>query len=430
MSTSFNFPANPTLNQIVVLPDGNSAQWNGTAWVSVANNVTYPLSIPNGGTGATNPSTARVNLGLDTATGERIIPKDGTIAAPALAWAGEPGLGWFRSRAGQINMTAQGVTTYYFDASAVAGTVLGINSRIAGNAIIYLNSQPNADPNYSILSITSSTVDYTITEALGGTATSKKLRMAFPAGVRVDAPVNAHASLELNRATMVGYVNAITGYVGGVQRWQIQLGNGTAACDFSLGRMDASGTFLTNPISISSATGCLALGNIQTGAIGSGGPSTEISIRPADHYITGSPTWPATGGGLITVRGNTSGSYSAGAVSCYSGSGNTGAHLYAGQTSWNTPSDERLKNIMSDITNGLEAVLAMRPIRYRYKTDDPDFPLRAGLTAQSVQIGAPEAVDGPSTDEGYLHLRMAEVVPYLVSAFKAVNARLAQLEKS
>ena len=74
MSTSFNFPANPVLNQTVVLPDGNSAQWNGYAWVSVEDNVTYPLAVPKGGTGATNPTTARTNLG---AIGE--APNDGKM---------------------------------------------------------------------------------------------------------------------------------------------------------------------------------------------------------------------------------------------------------------------------------------------------------------------------------------------------------------
>ncbi len=64
MSQSFNFPPNPTLNQIVTLPDGNQAQWNGYTWVSVTNNVTYPLPIPSGGTGATNPLTAKRNLAI------------------------------------------------------------------------------------------------------------------------------------------------------------------------------------------------------------------------------------------------------------------------------------------------------------------------------------------------------------------------------
>ncbi|HEY6509744.1 MAG TPA: hypothetical protein VIY56_17095, partial [Vicinamibacterales bacterium] len=64
MSTSFSFPLTPTLNQIVVLPDGNSAQWNGYAWVAVGDNVTYPLAVPKGGTGATNPVTAKRNLDI------------------------------------------------------------------------------------------------------------------------------------------------------------------------------------------------------------------------------------------------------------------------------------------------------------------------------------------------------------------------------
>jgi hypothetical protein len=74
VSTSFNFPANPTLNQVVVLPDGNSAQWNGYAWVSVGDNVTYPLAVPKGGTGATNPYTAKRNLEVPIWTLDDTMP--------------------------------------------------------------------------------------------------------------------------------------------------------------------------------------------------------------------------------------------------------------------------------------------------------------------------------------------------------------------
>lgn len=74
MSNSFNFPASPALNQIVGLPDGNQAQWNGYAWVSVEDNVTYPLGIPLGGTGATNPLTAKRNLAIPIFTLDDTMP--------------------------------------------------------------------------------------------------------------------------------------------------------------------------------------------------------------------------------------------------------------------------------------------------------------------------------------------------------------------
>ena len=33
MSESFSFPLTPAVNQVVALPDGNKAKWNGYAWI-------------------------------------------------------------------------------------------------------------------------------------------------------------------------------------------------------------------------------------------------------------------------------------------------------------------------------------------------------------------------------------------------------------
>ena len=35
MATTFAFPASPTVDQVVTLPDGNQVRWNGYAWVEV-----------------------------------------------------------------------------------------------------------------------------------------------------------------------------------------------------------------------------------------------------------------------------------------------------------------------------------------------------------------------------------------------------------
>jgi hypothetical protein len=63
MSESFSFPPDPELDEIFVLPDGNSVQWNGYAWVPVpVSDVTYPITIAKGGTSATTVAAAQTNL--------------------------------------------------------------------------------------------------------------------------------------------------------------------------------------------------------------------------------------------------------------------------------------------------------------------------------------------------------------------------------
>jgi hypothetical protein len=145
---------------------------------------------------------------------------------------------------------------------------------------------------------------------------------------------------------------------------------------------------------------------------------------------------------VLAIRGSTSASYAAGgALSAYSGSGNTGSTLFNGSNAWSTNSDERLKTIHGEITDGLEAVLAMRPIRYNYLTDEPDYRVRVGLTAQSVQIGVPEAItEAPLLEEDpethgprssstlRLQLAITDTIPALVSAIQTLNQRLTQVE--
>jgi Chaperone of endosialidase len=216
-------------------------------------------------------------------------------------------------------------------------------------------------------------------------------------------------------------------------------GPGAGATIQTLGQGSVTRGNLTIDAPVASFTNSvIAAGYLQAPAIVGGSASVELSIYPASP-IAAYPPWPTTNGGLITVRGSSSANFgAAGAISCYSGSGNTGMALLNGATAWSLTSDERLKNIDSEVTDGLAAVLAMRPIRYRYKFEDASAPLRVGLTAQSVQAYVPEAVDevlmlgddGKATEEMRLSLRITEVIPHMIDAIKTLNERLAQLENA
>jgi hypothetical protein len=197
VSTSFNFPDNPTLNQIVALPDGGSAQWNGYAWVSVEDNVTYPLEIPKGGTGATNPDTALSNLGggvpigipifkSTTAAAARAILglngtipwmlQDGTAAAPALAWASEPGLGWYRDTAGERRFASGGTLVEVLN-TAVAATTGGLLlPRAAGSSSWALRNAPLGAANYNqTVLLQNADGSTTLQNTPVGTATDKNI---------------------------------------------------------------------------------------------------------------------------------------------------------------------------------------------------------------------------------------------------------------
>ena len=104
-----------------------------------------------------------------------------------------------------------------------------------------------------------------------------------------------------------------------------------------------------------------------------------------------------------------------------------GVQLNAGSTSWSTFSDERLKDDLIPIQDGLSKVSRLRAVTGRYKTDDTGTS-RSFLIAQDVQAVLPEAVDVMSDDMETLSLKYTEVIPLLVSALKESKERIEALE--
>jgi hypothetical protein len=380
--------------------------------------------------------------------------QDGTVNAPGLAFNSEPGLGWYRSGTSNIRMTAQGLQTFDFGMQVAANTYVALNPRVVGGSGIYLSTDPAGSSNNRSLGFVVDQTQHVIYEALSGTATAKPLFLNFPAGTNlatnsfaVNAPFGAWAQVVLNKYNGTSNLaSMICGKTNNVNRWFMMMGDGANesggnnGSDFTISRFADNGEWMSDPIRISRSSGNTALSYVvQTTIIVGGASNVEMAITPAGNYISGFPAWPITNGGYISIRGSASGNYSAGAISCYSGSGNTGCYLPDAANSWVSSSDERLKNIDSEITNGLEAVLAMRPIRFRYKTDDVDGRMRVALTAQSVLTHVPEAVyeapilEGPERQASavsYLNLALTDVIPHLVSALHTLNERITQLENA
>ncbi len=186
MSTQFNFPANPNPGDIFILPGGGSAQWDGTEWTSLSDSsVVYPLPITQGGTGASTAAGARTNLGINTATGEFIIV-DGTVAKPGLAFASEPGLGWYRSGASVVRMAAQGSQVAEFGFSNPTGSYQAMSPRATGgSSAFYMHSEPAPFTNDRTLTIYHDGTQTLLAESLSGTATAKPLALTFPAGISI-----------------------------------------------------------------------------------------------------------------------------------------------------------------------------------------------------------------------------------------------------
>jgi hypothetical protein len=102
-----------------------------------------------------------------------------------------------------------------------------------------------------------------------------------------------------------------------------------------------------------------------------------------------------------------------------------------GGGSWQTFSDERLKNINGSFNSGLKAVMRLQPLRYEYKPDNAlgikPVGERIGVGAQAVQQVIPEAVT--KNAEGYLMVNNDPIIWTMVNAIKEQQKEIAELKQ-
>jgi Chaperone of endosialidase len=102
-----------------------------------------------------------------------------------------------------------------------------------------------------------------------------------------------------------------------------------------------------------------------------------------------------------------------------------------GGGSWQTFSDERLKNISGRFTTGLNAVMRLQPLRYQYRPNNavgitPNGE-HVGLGAQAVQKIIPEAVTANAA--GYLMVNNDPIIWAMLNAIKEQQQQIEALKK-
>jgi hypothetical protein len=97
-----------------------------------------------------------------------------------------------------------------------------------------------------------------------------------------------------------------------------------------------------------------------------------------------------------------------------------------GGGSWGTFSDARLKTVNGSFRAGLEAILKLRPVRYRYKAQNAlgikDNEEHVGFVAQEVQKLIPEAVS--PDNQGYLIVNNDPILWAMLNAIKEQQAQI------
>jgi hypothetical protein len=98
-----------------------------------------------------------------------------------------------------------------------------------------------------------------------------------------------------------------------------------------------------------------------------------------------------------------------------------------GSSSWATFSDERLKNIKGGFVAGIDELMQIAPIRYRYKRNNPlgirDEHEHVGVSAQQIERVLPEAVS--KNAKGY---RMVDNDPIIWTMLNAIKQQQAQMQ--
>jgi hypothetical protein len=124
------------------------------------------------------------------------------------------------------------------------------------------------------------------------------------------------------------------------------------------------------------------------------------------------------------------------------GAGNIGAHWTNGggwyqlnnSASWSTTSDARIKENVTTIGNGLNVVMALRPVEFDYKISKQHM---AGFIAQEYETVLPDQISENSdfgdefkalTNGEPVKVIQQNLVPYLVSAIKEQQTLITDLQ--
>ena len=95
-------------------------------------------------------------------------------------------------------------------------------------------------------------------------------------------------------------------------------------------------------------------------------------------------------------------------------------------TSYNTSSDQRLKDNIVDAPSASDDIDAIQVRSFDWKADGSHQ--KYGMVAQELQSVAPEAVSQGETEEDMMGVDYSKLVPMLVKEIQSLRARVAQLE--
>jgi hypothetical protein len=235
--------------------------------------------------------------------------------------------------------------------------------------------------------------------------------------------IGANAQVTASNSMVLGSINGVNGATASTN---VGIGTTAPVVQLQVQGNDNTGTGVQSLTTNTSTSG-------NSFAIAAATSSAGVtSVMAADGLGTGPPATPSGYFGTFTnhpigfVTGNVLRMFvdTAGRVGINTRSDNTlsvnGSADKPGGGSWGTFSDGRLKNLHGAFNAGLNQILKLQPVRYRYKKENGmgirDSEEHVGFVAQDVQKVIPEAVT--ENDKGYLLVNNDPILWTMLNAIK------------
>jgi len=171
----------------------------------------------------------------------------------------------------------------------------------------------------------------------------------------------------------------------------------------------------------------------------SGGSSEKARLDNSGRFFVGtttSGTSTANGftvnnpaGGTYVAVGHANGTSSGAAYVVFTYNSSTIGSITqsgTGAVSFNSSSDQRLKENIADADDAGSKIDAIQVRKFDWKADGShqDY----GMVAQELQVVAPEAVSAPEDPEEMMGVDYSKLVPMMLKEIQSLRARVSELE--
>ena len=174
---------------------------------------------------------------------------------------------------------------------------------------------------------------------------------------------------------------------------------------FTGGSESEKGSFTNNGLQLGDLNQPLGATSSAHGLSCSGNGYASVRIRRG-----------ADNGDAVAFFGSSSDSIPVGSISTTTSS-----------TAYNTSSDYRLKENVSDISDGIDRVKQLQPKRFNFIADETDT-LVDGFIAHEVSSVVPEAIQGEKDGEEMQGIDQSKLVPLLTKALQEAITKIETLE--